>query len=75
LLERNVFADSFHRGIHLLDGATSTLLIKAGMPRGCCQEAWILEHPEVLIELQCSYHERYGESICFQGGFSCCVQI
>ena len=63
MLERNVFADSFHRGIHLLDGATGTLLIKAGMPRGCCQEAWILEHPEVLIELQCSYSKAGSEII------------
>jgi 5-methyltetrahydrofolate--homocysteine methyltransferase len=33
------------------------------MPRGCCQEAWILEHPAVLIELQRSYAEAGSEII------------
>ena len=61
MLERNEFSGAFHRGIHLLDGATGTSLIKAGMPRGVCQEAWILEHPEVLIDLQRSYVEAGSE--------------
>lgn len=36
----------------LLDGATGTNLIAAGLPQGACVEAWILEHPEPLISLQ-----------------------
>ena len=63
LLEKKAFLESFHCGIHLLDGATGTSLIRAGMPRGCCQEAWILAHPEVLIELQRSYAEAGSEII------------
>jgi 5-methyltetrahydrofolate--homocysteine methyltransferase len=63
LLEKKAFLESFHRGIHLLDSATGTSLIRAGMPRGCCQEAWILEHPEVIIELQRSYAEAGSEII------------
>ena len=39
----------------LLDGATGSELQKAGMPRGCCTEEWILAHPEALIELQRRY--------------------
>jgi len=39
----------------LLDGATGSELQKAGMPRGCCTEEWILANPEVLIALQKQY--------------------
>lgn len=39
----------------LLDGATGTEMIKAGMPSGVCPEAWILEHPEAIISLQHRY--------------------
>ena len=63
MLEKREFAESFQHGIHLLDGATGTSLLQAGMPRGCCQEAWILEHPAVLIELQRSYAEAGSEII------------
>lgn len=38
-----------------LDGATGSNLMKAGMPRGVCTEAWILDHKEVLKNLQRSY--------------------
>ncbi|MBC8546264.1 homocysteine S-methyltransferase family protein [Clostridiaceae bacterium NSJ-31] len=36
----------------LLDGATGTNLIAAGMPQSACVERWILEHPDVLQRLQ-----------------------
>ena len=39
----------------LLDGATGSNLMKAGMPRGCCTEQWILENPEKLVALQRKY--------------------
>lgn len=39
----------------LLDGATGSELQKAGMPRGCCTEEWILSNPEALICLQRRY--------------------
>ena len=35
-----------------LDGATGSNLQKKGMPTGVCPEQWILEHKEVMIELQ-----------------------
>ena len=41
----------------LLDGATGSNLMKAGMPRGCCTEQWILAHPEALVSLQRQYVE------------------
>lgn len=39
----------------LLDGATGTEMIKAGMPSGICPEAWILGHPEAVVSLQNRY--------------------
>ena len=39
----------------LLDGATGSNLQKAGMPRGCCTEEWVLANPEALITLQRRY--------------------
>ncbi|MDO5539734.1 MAG: homocysteine S-methyltransferase family protein [Eubacteriales bacterium] len=43
--------------IIILDGATGSNMIKAGMPRGISTEKWILEHPEILISLQRDYVE------------------
>ena len=40
-----------------LDGATGTNLQKAGMPTGVCPEAWILEHPDTMMQLQKAYFE------------------
>lgn len=39
----------------ILDGATGTNLQRAGMPVGVCPEKWILEHPDILVELQKCY--------------------
>jgi len=39
----------------ILDGATGTALMKAGMPRGCCTEKWVSENPDVLINIQKKY--------------------
>lgn len=39
----------------LLDGATGSNLMACGLPRGACTEAWVLEHPQVLVELQRGY--------------------
>ena len=40
-----------------LDGATGSNLQKAGMPTGVCPEKWILEHPDILINLQKQFIE------------------
>lgn len=52
-----------------LDGATGSNLQKAGMPTGVCPELWVLEHPNVLFELQRSYVEA-GTQILFASTFS-----
>lgn len=39
----------------LMDGATGTELMRRGMPSGVCTERWVLEHPQVLLEVQQEY--------------------
>ena len=48
-------------GLRLLDGATGSNLMKAGMPRGIPAELWVLEHPEALLSLQRAYAEAGSE--------------
>lgn len=47
----------------LLDGATGTNLIAAGMPRGVCPEQWILENPKPLQDLQRSFIEAGSDAV------------
>lgn len=55
MLTREKFRELLRDGVLLLDGATGSNLQKAGMPRGCCTEEWILCNPEVLVALQRQY--------------------
>ena len=55
MMTREAFADLCRAGWVLLDGATGSNLRAAGMPVGVCVEAWVLEHPQVLLELQRAY--------------------
>ena len=55
MLTREQFQAMARSGPVLLDGATGSNLMKAGMPRGCCAEQWILENPEPLVALQRQY--------------------
>ena len=50
--------------VTLLDGATGSNLFVMGMPRGICSEDWILDHPDVLIELQKAYVEVGSQILC-----------
>ncbi len=54
MLTREQLMEKFGRTL-LLDGATGSNLQKAGMPRGCCTEEWILANPDALIALQRQY--------------------
>lgn len=56
-MTREEFRQMTQQGTVLYDGATGTNLIAAGMSRGVCPEAWILEHPEAILELQKGYVE------------------
>ena len=55
MITKEAFSQLCSHGPVLLDGATGSNLMKAGMPRGCCTEEWILANPEKLIALQRSY--------------------
>ncbi len=55
MLTREQFHQKIKEGIRFLDGATGSNLMKAGMPRGCCTESWVLEHPDALVSLQREY--------------------
>lgn len=65
----NNLRERLKKEILFLDGATGTNLQRAGMPAGVCPELWILEHPDVLIELQKSYI-RAGSQIIYAPTFS-----
>lgn len=54
-MTRNEFSALVQTGPLLLDGATGSNLMRAGMPRGVCAEAWIAEHPDALLKLQRAY--------------------
>lgn len=54
-MTRQEFLALTQTGTVLLDGATGSNLMKAGMPRGVCAEEWILAHPDRLLALQSAY--------------------
>lgn len=51
------FREYLNSGFVILDGATGTNLQKAGMKSGDCPEQWIVDHPDIFIELQKKYIE------------------
>ncbi len=55
MLTKEEFIGKIQSGVRILDGATGSNLMKAGMPRGCCAEEWVLTHPEALVQLQRQY--------------------
>ena len=63
MLTKEQFHEKIKMGIHILDGATGSNLRNAGMPKGCCTEQWVLEHPEPLVTLQRAYAEAGSQII------------
>jgi 5-methyltetrahydrofolate--homocysteine methyltransferase len=68
-MTKNEFRKWIENGPIILDGATGTNLMDAGMPLGVCPEAWILEHPQVLVDLQRRYVEA-GSNIVYAPTFT-----
>lgn len=68
-MTKKEFADFIKKGPIILDGATGTNLMDAGMPIGVCPEAWVLEHPEVMTKLQKDYVEA-GTNIVYAPTFT-----
>lgn len=54
-MTRDALLQLIQQEIVILDGATGTNLMAAGMPVGVCPEQWILEHREVMRKLQEAY--------------------
>ncbi|MBE6947282.1 MAG: homocysteine S-methyltransferase family protein [Ruminococcaceae bacterium] len=55
MLTKEQLQDKIANGLCYLDGATGSNLRNAGMPKECCTEQWVLENPEVLLQLQRAY--------------------
>lgn len=54
-MNRTEFQNWTKYHIRLMDGATGSNLMKAGMPRGVCTEQWVLKHPDAILALQSAY--------------------
>jgi len=68
-MNRSEFKTLTENSIVLLDGATGTNLQKRGLKKGVCPDFWILEHPDVMADLQSSYLEA-GSRIIYSPTFS-----
>lgn len=68
-MTREEFQALVKEGPVFMDGATGTNLQQAGMPVGICPEQWILENPDVIIDLQRRYVEA-GTDILFAPTFT-----
>lgn len=63
MLTKEALWELVKKGPVLLDGATGSNLMKAGMPRGGCTEEWVLANPEKLVALQRAYVEAGSQII------------
>ena len=64
------FRDYIRQGFVFLDGATGSNLQEHGMQAGDCPETWILEHPDVFVELQKGYIQA-GSDVLYAPTFTC----
>lgn len=62
-MTRQEFYKLTNNNIVILDGATGSMLQKAGMNPGVCPEEWILGHRDEMIKLQKSYIEAGSDII------------
>ena len=63
MLTKEEFQNKINGSVRILDGATGSNLRAVGMPKGCCTEQWVLEHPEPLVALQRAYAEAGAQII------------
>ena len=71
-MNRTEFQNWTKHHIRLMDGATGSNLMKAGMPRGVCTEQWVLKHPDAILALQSAYKAAgsdmvYAPTFCANG--------
>lgn len=67
MLTKEEFNFRYPKGA-VLDGATGSWLRARGMPKGCSTELWVLEHPQLITELQAGY-ARAGADIIYAPTF------
>lgn len=67
MLTKEEFCNRIAKGA-VLDGATGSWLRAHGMPKGCSTELWVLDHPDILTELQRGY-ARAGADIIYAPSF------
>lgn len=68
-MTRDEFSAYVREGMVILDGATGSVLQKNGMPSGVCPEQWILEHGDLLVDIQRKYIES-GSNIIYAPTFT-----
>ena len=68
-MTKQEFQQLVKKGPVILDGATGSNLMQAGMPRGICTEKWVCENPEPLTRLQQAY-KKAGSQIVYASTFS-----
>ena len=68
-MTKKEYKDLIAERVVILDGATGSNLMKMGMPRGVCTEAWIAENPESLMSLQRQYAQA-GSDIVYAPTFA-----
>lgn len=68
-MTKQEFQQLVKKGPVILDGATGSNLMKAGMPRGICTEKWVCENPKPLTRLQQAY-KKAGSQIVYASTFS-----
>ena len=54
-MTKEQLTERLQQGPLILDGATGSNLMLAGMPRGVSTELWVLEHRQALIDVQRAY--------------------
>lgn len=69
-MDKKTFRKLFDEKILILDGATGTNLMAAGMPMGVCPEKWILENKNIMLDLQKAYLDA-GTDILYAPTFTC----
>ena len=67
MLTNEEFCNRIAKGA-VLDGATGSWLRAHGIPKGCSTELWVLDHPDILTELQRGY-ARAGADIIYAPTF------
>nr|WP_320114749.1 homocysteine S-methyltransferase family protein [uncultured Desulfuromonas sp.] len=69
-MTKQEFRQRLRDTVLVLDGATGTELALRGMPAGVSPEAWVLDHPEVMREIQQAYVAAGSDAVysCTFGG-------